>query len=283
MIEFLRRNQVVLGSGFFLFLSLILVSSSTRSPGRADPLGRLALEAMYPLQIAVTGVADGTRTLWDDYVNLIGLREEHAQLEARVHALEGDLVRMAELEAANGRLRRLLKFQRTVPAPMVTAQVIGWDASGRYRTLTIDKGESDGVVRGAAVLAPEGVVGRVYLASRNAARVLLISDHNSGVDAIVQRTRTGGIVEGHDDGCALKYVKRAEDVQLGDAVVTSGLDGIFPKGLLIGEIARVDKRGRGLFQEIEVAPRVNFGQLEEVLVTTGRAAGGDTVVPEPRG
>jgi rod shape-determining protein MreC len=100
--------------------------------------------------------------------------------------------------------------------------------------------------------------------------VLLVSDHNSGVDALVQRTRARGIVQGTvDAGCALKYVKRTEDVQVGDDLVTSGLDGIFPKGLPIGRVVAIDKRGQGLFQSAEVAPRVAFEQLEEVLVTHG--------------
>src|SRR6185295_8603260 len=148
--------------------------------------------------------------------------------------------------------------------------VIGRDATRLSRTILIGRGETDGVVRGAAVLAPQGVVGHVFQTSPHAARVLLVSDHNSGVDALVQRTRARGIVQGTvDAGCALKYVKRTEDVQVGDELVTSGLDGIFPKGLPIGAVTSVDKRGQGLFQHAEVAPRVEFDQLEEVLVTRG--------------
>jgi rod shape-determining protein MreC len=120
------------------------------------------------------------------------------------------------------------------------------------------------------VLVPEGIVGQVFLVSGNAARILLVSDHNSGVDALVQRSRARGIVQGTvDGGCGLKYVKRTEDLQVGDAVITSGADGIFPKGLPIGRVTSVDKRGRGLFQSAEVQPRVDFEQLEEVLVTRG--------------
>src|SRR5439155_24980271 len=130
------------------------------------------------------------------------------------------------------------------------------------RTLLIGRGERDGVVRGAAVLAPAGIVGHVFQVSPNAARVLLVADHNSGVDALVQRTRARGIVQGTaDGGCGLKYVKRTEDIQVGDTVVTSGLDGIFPKGLPIGKVVSVDKRGQGLFQYAEIAPRVDAEQL----------------------
>ena len=125
-------------------------------------------------------------------------------------------------------------------------------------------------MRGAAALAPQGIVGQVFLASRHAARVLLVTDHNSGVDALVQRTRARGIVQGTvDAGCVLNYVKRTEDVQVGDALVSSGLDGIFPKGMPIGRVVAIDKRGQGLFQSAEVAPDVDLERLEEVLVTRG--------------
>jgi rod shape-determining protein MreC len=154
--------------------------------------------------------------------------------------------------------------------------VIGRDATGLARTLVIDRGEADGITKGAAALAPEGIVGQVFLASAHAARVLLIADHNSGVDALVQRTRARGIVQGTaEGGCGLKYVKRTEDVQVGDTVVTSGLDGVFPKGVPIGHVVAVDKQGQGLFQYAEVAPRVDFGQLEELLVSRGAFAAPD--------
>src|SRR5262249_1468158 len=163
-----------------------------------------------------------------------------------------------------------LDFRETLQGDLLTARVVGRDASDVSRTMTIDRGAGDGVVRGAAVLAPQGVVGQGFLVSRHAARGLLVSRHNSGIDAFVQRTRARGIVQGTvDAGCALKYVKRTEDVQVGDTLVTSGLDGIFPKGMPIGRVTAIDKRGQGLFQSADVAPRVDFDQLEEVLVTRG--------------
>jgi rod shape-determining protein MreC len=138
------------------------------------------------------------------------------------------------------------------------------------------------VGKGAAVVAPQGIVGHVFQASPHAARVLLVSDHNSGVDALVQRTRARGIVQGTvDAGCGLKYVKRTEDIQVGDMVVTSGLDGIFPKGLPIGQVVSVDKRGQGLFQYAEIAPRVDAQQLEEVLVARGPVTSADAAADQP--
>ena len=268
--SFLRRNRVFLTSAFCLALAAVLVVQTGRSPVRSDHLGRFFLEVMAPLQRSAAAVARVVSGGWHSVGEVLRARGENVALRARVRLLEQELDRLAEVGLENGRLRALLDFRETLQGDLLTARVVGRDASDVSRTLTIDRGEADGVVRGAAVLAPQGVVGQVFLVSRHAARVLLVSDHNSGIDAFVQRTRARGIVQGTvDAGCALKYVKRTEDVQVGDTLVTSGLDGIFPKGMPIGRVTAIDKRGQGLFQSADVAPRVDFDQLEEVLVTRG--------------
>ena len=268
--SFLRRNRVFLTSAFCLALAAVLVVQTGRSPVRSDHLGRFFLEVMAPLQRSAAAVARVVSGGWHSVGEVLRARGENVALRARVRLLEQELDRLAEVGLENGRLRALLDFRETLQGDLLTARVVGRDASDVSRTLTIDRGEGDGVVRGAAVLAPQGVVGQVFLVSRHAARVLLVSDHNSGIDAFVQRTRARGIVQGTvDAGCALKYVKRTEDVQVGDTLVTSGLDGIFPKGMPIGRVTAIDKRGQGLFQSADVAPRVDFDQLEEVLVTRG--------------
>ena len=275
--SFLRRNRVFLTSAFGLALAAILVVQTGHTPARSDRLGRFFLEVMAPLQRSVAAVERMVSGSWHGVADLLSARGENVALRARVRLLEQELDRLAEVGLENGRLRALLDFRETLQGDLLTARVVGRDASDVSRTLTIDRGESDGVTRGAAVLAPQGVVGQVFLVGRHAARVLLVSDHNSGIDAFVQRTRARGIVQGTvDAGCALKYVKRTEDVQVGDTLVTSGLDGIFPKGMPIGRVTAIDKRGQGLFQSADVAPRVDFDQLEEVLVTRG------TVVPIER-
>jgi rod shape-determining protein MreC len=238
---------------------------------RDDRLARFFLEVMAPFQRGTAAVAGTITGSWRGLTELVRARRENATLRLRTRGLEQQLDRLTEVELENARLRKLLEFRETLQGDLLTARVIGWDATGLARTLIVDRGEADGVVKGAAALAPEGIVGHVFLASSHTARVLLVSDHNSGVDALVQRTRARGIVQGTlDAGCALKYVKRTEDVQVGDTLVTSGLDGIFPKGLPIGRVTAIDKRGKGLFQSAEVAPRVDVDSLEEVLVTRGR-------------
>ncbi len=271
MVEFLRRNRVLVATVILLAVGTILVAGGAGQRLREDRLGRFFLEVLAPLQQAVTAITDVVQDGWEGIAGVVTARREVLRLAARVRELERQIARLPELELENERLRALLEFRETLTGDLIAARVIGRDPTALSRTLTIDRGTADGIVNGAAVLAPDGVVGVVFLASAHAARVLLITDHNSGVDAVVQRTRARAIVEGRVDGrCGLKFVKRTEELLVGDLVLTSGLDGVFPRGMPIGRIVSVDKRGQGLFQYATVEPAVDFDRLEEVLVSRGR-------------
>ena len=269
MLEFLRRNQVLLASTLFLSLSFFLLSANRGGLRRIDPLGTVFLEVLQPLQgVTATGVGQ-VRSLWTSYVSLVGVVGENRDLRDRVRTLEAERQRLTELELENARLERLLDFRSSMPAKALTARVVGKDASGWFETFTLDRGEQDGVQPGMAVVCADGVAGRIASVSPHASRVLLVSDHNSGVDALIQRTRARGILEGTLSGTAsLKYVKPSEELEVGDLVVTSGLDGIFPKGLRLGRVVGVTRRESGLFQLAEVVPFVDFSKLEEVLILT---------------
>ena len=270
MLEFLRRNRLLATAALFLVLAAGMILRTGTSHGRDDQLGRIFLELMAPLERAGTFASRTVADAWASASGLLRARDEAEALRARVRRLEQDTARLAETEAENARLRTLLDFRKTLGGTLLTTRVIGHDAAGLSRTLVVDQGSAAGIAKGAAVLAPEGIVGQVFQVSPHAARVLLVSDHNSGVDAVVQRTRGRGIVEGTADGrCGLKFVKRTEDLQLGDLVVSSGLDGIFPRGLPIGHIEAVDKQGQGLFQYAQIEPAVDAERLEEVLVMVG--------------
>ena len=270
MLEFLRRNRLLATAALFLVLAAGMILRTGTSHGRDDQLGRIFLELMAPLERAGTFASRTVADAWASASGLLRARDEAEALRARVRRLEQDTARLAETEAENARLRTLLDFRKTLGGTLLTTRVIGHDAAGLSRTLVVDQGSAAGVAKGAAVLAPEGIVGQVFQVSPHAARVLLVSDHNSGVDAVVQRTRGRGIVEGTADGrCGLKFVKRTEDLQVGDLVVSSGLDGIFPRGLPIGRIQAVDKQGQGLFQYAQIDPAVDVERLEEVLVMVG--------------
>ena len=269
MLEFLRRNQVLLSSGVFLLLSFLLLSANRSGTRRYDPLGAVFLEAMRPMQSVTVQTTGSVSNLWSRYLALVSVSAENERLKARVRALESERRHDAEIELENHRLARLLGFREDVPSEGVTARVIGRDASGLFQTLALDRGETDGIKPGMAVVCADGVVGRIAQTSWHASRVLLISDHNSGVDALVQRTRARGIVEGALSGaCSMKYIKRGDEVDIDDVVVTSGLDGIFPKGIRIGHVSGVTKKDVGLFQVADVTPAVEFSKLEEVMVLT---------------
>jgi rod shape-determining protein MreC len=267
MLEFLRRNQVLLSSGLFLLLSLALLALNRGRVRRFDPLGTVFLEVLRPLQGAATQATGALGNVWKQYVDLVGIEAENRELKLRLRLLEAEHRRDAEIELENRRLARLLDFQSDVPSRAVTARVIGKDASGLFDSFVLDRGERSGIRPGMAVVSADGVVGRIAQASPHASRVLLISDHNSGVDAIVQRTRARGIVEGAlNRTCSMRYVKRGDEIDVNDVVVTSGLDRIFPKGILIGRVSGVTRKDFGLFQVAEVVPAVDFAKLEEVLV-----------------
>jgi rod shape-determining protein MreC len=270
MFDFLRRNRFPLTLATLLVVAVGLVVSRGGNRVRNDTLGRLFVDGMAPVMRLATELTRTVGGVWSGITGAFQLRDQVRFLRRELREQKREVARLTEVQLENERLRELLAFRPEVETDVITARVIGADALGLSRSLTIDRGTLDGVRKGAAVLAPEGVVGQVLLAGRHAARVLLITDHNSGVDGIVQRTRARGIVEGAlGGGCGLKFVKRTERLEAGDLVVTSGMDGIFPKGLPIGRIAAIDKRGQSLFQYATVEPTVDFERLEEVLVVRG--------------
>ena len=282
MLEYFRRNQVLLSSGLFLILSLTLLALNRGSLRRVDPLGVLFLELLSPLQRVTTVGVEAVHGLWTRYVSLVGIEEENRQIHARLRLLEAERHRAAEIELQNRRFRELLRFRTELPGEVVTARVIGQDSSGWFQTFTLDRGERDGVKAGMPVVCADGVVGRIAQSSPHASRVLLLSDHNSGVDALVQRTRARGIVEGALNGiCSMKYIKRTDDIAVGDVIITSGLDGIFPKGILIGRAIAVAQKGYGLFRVADVVPAVDFQKLEEVMVITSPPGGSSSGAEKP--
>jgi len=266
MWEFLQRNRVGLAATALMAFSLLLVTASLRSY-RSDPVAFIVLEALRPLQGAVAVGWGVVTRAWRTYIDLVDVRAENEILRRRVAELEHQNLRIAEILETDRRLAELLKFRTNFLGDAQAAMVIARDPFPAFGTVTISKGEADGVRKGMAVVSPQGVVGRILTTSAHSARVLLITDHNSGVDALVQRTRARGIVEGSLDGrCSMKYLKREEDVTVGDRIITSGLDGVFPKGLLIGEVTHVTRGTRGLLQVAEVRPAARLETLEEVLV-----------------
>lgn len=261
-----RKYQSIIVAAGLLIIALIMLSYSVSSLSETGFLRKMVLETASPVENAVNVSLTGLHDAWKRYLFLVGLEDENRRLQKQNAALAEQLNLYREGYLEGVRLRKLLSLRETFQHQAVAARVIDRDRASLFKTLLIDKGTADGLKVGLPVLADNGVVGRIIETSWHASRVLLLIDENSNVDALIQRSRAQGILQGAGPaGCNLKYVSRAEEVVVGDVVVTSGLAGVFPKGLLLGAITGVSRRDGGLFQKIELAPAVDFRNLEEVL------------------
>lgn len=269
--SFLWRNRVLLLSGGLLILALHLLTSGLRPDARATRPATALLQVLRPFQVFEAGFGDETNGFIHDYLELVGTRKENDRLKAQLAALESQQTRLIELESENRRLSDLLELRDALQMKAVAANVIGNDAVGVAQTMILAEGSHNGLRRDFAVISKEGVVGKLIAVAPDVSRVLLIDDHNSALDAFDQRSRARGIVAGVlDGGVTMKYVDRSQDIKAGDSIVTSGMDGIFPRGLLVGTVTAVSQDGPGLFLNIGVQPAADFRKLEQVLVLTQR-------------
>lgn len=230
-------------------------------------LHKFGLEVIGPFQTAVSKFSGYAGSIKKNYLDLIGVRQENEQLRQELLQYKAANIEYREALATNVRLKKLLELKESLPPPTLTAEIIGKDPSLWFRTLTINRGSSDGVQKGMPVVTVEGVVGQVLTSSPSYSKVLLATDPNSAIDVITQKTRVQGIVKGLGrEAFGLNYVLKSAVVEKGDFVLTSGLGGIFPKGLVVGTISEITKSRRGMFQKIEIAPAVDFSQLEHLII-----------------
>jgi rod shape-determining protein MreC len=251
-----------------MMAQVILVSAQVQTRTGTRVLQAVAFEVFSRIQHGTASMVNGTRGIWTNYVALRSARVETEDLKRRVAVLEVQLQQEHALAVRSGQLAQLLALKSKAGFPTLAAEVIAGNPDPVIRTVTIDRGSADGVLADMAVIAPAGVVGRVLgPVGRHAARVQLLVDRNAAAGAATERTRAGGMVVGAeaDPPLRMELVSNLNDVRTGDAVVATGVDGIYPKGYLIG---RVDAavRGAGLYQTISVRPAVDFSSLESVLV-----------------
>ena len=247
---------------------VILISTQVNAEPGASVLETVTFGAFAEVQRLLTSGLDNVVGLWSGYVGLRDVREQNLELNREVADLRFELQTQRALAQQTRSLERLLELRQTVALPTLSARVIATDATPYFRTLTIDRGRRAGVRSDLAVIAPNGVVGRVVGSpGPRAAQVQLLIDRNAAAGALIERTRVSGVVVGTDDSSRfqLEYVSNLEDVQVGDEIVTSGIDGIYPKGFRIGVVTQVED-GIGLYQLIQVSPVVEFSQIEDVLV-----------------
>jgi rod shape-determining protein MreC len=230
-----------------------------------------------PIQRAADVSLRGVSSIWYGYIDLRGLREENGRLREEVARLEQALWMQRDQVASYRRLSEVLDLAERMPGDPVVAEIIGLDASNWFRTVTVNRGSSHGVSLSAPVVAPGGLVGRVISVGREVAQVQLLTDRDCSVGALLARTRARGVVAGSGEqasatGLTLNYVSNLEDVVEGDVIVTSGMDGIYPKGIAIGRVASV-RNGPRLFKLVTVEPAANLERLEEVFILQALSPG----------
>ena len=258
------------GSHFVFFLVLVghtLLISSQVTTGRGHSALRGAIMAtLSPLQRGGEAVLNGIHSAWYGYFDLRGVREENSELREKVARLEQTLWMEREIVASYDRVSQVLDLSERFPFESLVAEVVGLDASAWFRTVTVNRGLEHGVELNAPVVGPGGVVGRVIAVGSSVAQVQLLSDRDCSVGALLVRGRSRGLVSGTGNTeLQMKYVSNLEDVTIGDLIVTSGIDGIYPKGIAIGRVASVIN-GPRLFKIITVEPASRLDRLEEVFI-----------------
>jgi len=260
----LRRPGYLLAAAIVLQVGLISAQVTTE---KGVPLLEVVTFGSFAeVQRMATSVVDGVRGTWTGYIDLRGVRAENEVLKRDLQAMQIKLQEERALAGQAEGFRQLLELKQRTSVETTAAEVIAAAPSPEFRTLTIDKGEAQGIRRDMAVISATGVVGRVILPSPRASKVQLLIDRNAAAGALIERSRAQGVVLGIGSGLLqLHYVPGTADVQVGDSVVTSGIDGIYPKGFVIGSVESVE-RGPGTFHAIAVRPAVDFSRIEEVLV-----------------
>jgi rod shape-determining protein MreC len=251
---------------------IILISAQVNSRAGVPLLEVVTFGAFAEVQRGAAGLTGSIRDAWSGYGNLRGVRAENDELKRQLGALQVQFQQERARAERARQLERLLGFQQDLRVETTPASVIGASASLEFRGITIDRGLNTGVTANMAVIAPTGLVGRIVTPTAHASKVQLLIDRNAAAGALVDRTRVQGIVIGSGaDMLRMDFVAATGDVKVGDTIVTSGVDGIYPKGFVIGKVEQVDN-GNGIYKSIRVRPSVEFNKLEDVLVVKTPAA-----------
>jgi rod shape-determining protein MreC len=273
--SWLWKHRVgVFGLGVLIFC-LALFRAHVRAPFEQNWFDKTLVWLTAPIQKGIVWTIDGAASFWRDYIYLVDIRAENLHLRNDIDELQRRLTEFSEIQSENLRLRTLIEMRDAIPTYRVLgARVIGVGMAPAARVIRIDRGLADGLRVGDAVIAGSGLVGRVSLVLSGYAEVTLIVDGRSAVDIVTQTHRSRGILSGTggDDACVIDYLFRSVEVSVGEKVVTSGLGGSFPPGLLVGTISRVAAPEVGMYQKVELRPAVSFASIEEVLVVLSTTA-----------
>jgi rod shape-determining protein MreC len=261
---------------------IILISAQVSSRTGVPVLESVTFGIFSEIQRTVSGITGGVQRVWSGYIGLRQAKTENETLKRQLADAQVELQQQRALADRARGLQQLLELRDRSNLRTTAAEIIGSAASPDFRTVTIDKGRSAGVKTDMAVIAPSGVVGRIVVPSARSAKVQLLIDRNAAAGAIIERSRAQGVVVGAGDGrLLLEYMSEAAEVVVGDDVVTSGIDGIYPKGFVIGKVDGVERSG-GAYKHISVRPAVDFSSLEDVLVVLTPTPAHEPAPAEPR-
>lgn len=267
MISFLKKHQLIITVAALCLLSLHIASTSTKGIGGTIITGKIISAVASPLQYGITSTTKGIKAIWASYIYLINVNRENALLKNEIEKVKEENNQLLEAVFLNNRLKDLLLFKQELAAATEAADVIGIEISGWIKTMTINKGASDGIKRDMVIATPLGIAGRIIDVQSTTSKAFLVTDPRCAIDVIVQKTRVKGIAEGNGtDRLLLKYVRHEDDIHVGDILISSGLGGIFPKGMAVGEIVRVEKGEDNFFMDIEAKPSADLKKLEEVMI-----------------
>ena len=275
MESFFARYRNVTVLLVLLMAQVIVLASQVRRPATAtrDSMSLMRLwvvEVFVPGEKALSSVGSGLSSVWTSYIDLRGVRTQNRDLQAQLDRLRLEQVRLAEDSGQLRRLQSLLAFKEKFVAQTVAAQVIGTSGSEHSHVLYIDKGSSDGVKADMAVITPQGIIGKIAKVFPGSSQVLELNDATAGAGVMLERSRLRGVMRGTPSGIPeIMHVMADEKVEAGEAVVSSGGDQIYPRGLPIGTVSSTvpDPEG-GPFMVVKVKPAANLDKVEEVLVIT---------------
>lgn len=269
MVKYLREYRFYIILFAFILIPVIAIDTSTRAPRDYRFYDRLIVGITWPIQAGISWSLDKVASGFHNYIYLWHVRQDNLGLMDENRRLLNSIASLRETEQENIRLKKVLSFEEQFHVQSIVARVVARDISSEFRAIRINRGENAGIHKNMSVISTEGVVGRVLRTTPNTADIITVLDLLSAVDTINERSRARGVMEGLTDEVAvLRYTVRTDDIQTGDGLISSGLGGIFPKGIPVGTVSKVNRKQFGISQDVEVRPAVDFSKLEEVMVVT---------------
>ena len=273
MLSLLKRYRELLIVGFLLLLPLVRLMGQKGVERAPSWIDRLIIGASAPLQRGLVWAVDEVREGFSSYVMLRHVREDNARLSQQNSQLGLQLSQFIEVQLENQRLRSMLEFSKAHEGKKIAAKVLGVNPVATLLSVRIDKGEKEGTARGMPVVTFSGVIGHILRTTEHTSDVLLMTDTNSRMGVLLQKSRARATAQGAgaNQSLQLENVLRAENLSEGETVLTSGTDGVFPSGLMVGQVASVQQTKHGMFQTAVIVPAVDMNKLEEVFVIAGSA------------